>query len=89
VQRIQVERTGDTVWLEIEANAYLHHMVRNIVGTLMAVQAEADPASAIAGILAGGDRHAAGMTAPASGLYLWRVDYPESYGIPAPLGGIW
>src|SRR5580658_2214280 len=65
VQRIQVERVGDTVWLEIEANAYLHHMVRNIVGTLMDVQREVDPAAAMARILAGGDRHAAGMTAPA------------------------
>jgi tRNA pseudouridine38-40 synthase len=37
-ERIEVERVGDTVWLEIEANAYLHHMVRNIVGTLLAVQ---------------------------------------------------
>lgn len=89
VQRIEVARVGDMVWLEIEANAYLHHMVRNIAGTLMDVQREADPAGAMARILAGGDRHAAGMTAPASGLYLWRVDYPESYGIPAPPGGIW
>jgi tRNA pseudouridine38-40 synthase len=89
VQRIHVERCGDTVWLEIEANAYLHHMVRNIVGTLLDVQSEADPAGAMARILAGGDRHAAGITAPASGLYLWRVEYPAVYGIPAPSGGFW
>jgi tRNA pseudouridine38-40 synthase len=89
VQRIHVERTGDTVWLEIEANAYLHHMVRNIVGTLLDVQREPDPAGAMARILAGGDRRAAGITAPASGLYLWRVEYPAVYGIPAPSGGFW
>jgi tRNA pseudouridine38-40 synthase len=89
VQRIQVERAGDTVWLEIEANAYLHHMVRNIVGTLLDVQEQADPADAMARILAGGNRHAAGMTAPAAGLYLWRVEYAAIYGIPAPQGGIW
>lgn len=89
VQCIQVERAGDTVWLEIEANAYLHHMVRNIVGTLLQVQRDADPAGAMARILAGGDRRAAGMTAPAAGLYLWRVEYPAIYGIPAPLGGFW
>jgi tRNA pseudouridine38-40 synthase len=68
--------------VEIEANAYLHHMVRNIVGTLLEVQRAADPAGAVARILAGGDRRAAGMTAPAVGLYLWRVEYPAACGIP-------
>ena len=43
VHRILVARAGDTVWLEIEANAYLHHMVRNIVGTLIDVQRQSDP----------------------------------------------
>lgn len=89
VQRIHVERMGDTVWVEIEANAYLHHMVRNIVGTLIDVQRNADPAGAMARILTGGDRRAAGMTAPAAGLYLWRVDYPAAYGIPAPAMRFW
>jgi tRNA pseudouridine38-40 synthase len=89
VQRIHVERAGDMVWLEIEANAYLHHMVRNIVGTLLDVQQAADPAGAMLRILAGLDRRAAGITAPAAGLYLWRVEYPAIYGIPAPAGGFW
>jgi tRNA pseudouridine38-40 synthase len=89
VQRIQVERAGDTVRLEIEANAYLHHMVRNIVGTLLNVQRNADPVGAMARILAGGDRRAAGMTAPAAGLFLWRVEYPAAYGIPAPIERFW
>ena len=89
VQRIDVQRNGDTVWLEIEANAYLHHMVRNIVGTLLEVQAAADPVGDISRILAGGDRHAAGMTAPAEGLYLWRVEYAAVYGIPALGAAFW
>jgi tRNA pseudouridine38-40 synthase len=84
VERIEVRRAGDYVWLEIVANAYLHHMVRNIVGTLLAVQCEADPAAAMARVLAGGDRRCAGATAPAAGLYLWRVEYPPIYNIPAP-----
>ena len=84
VERVVVERDGDRVWIEIAANAYLHHMVRNIVGTLLEVQNEADPAGAMAAILERGDRRLAGMTAPAVGLYLWRVDYPPVYGIPAP-----
>jgi tRNA pseudouridine38-40 synthase len=89
IERIEVQRTGDTVWLEIEANAYLHHMVRNIVGTLLEVQREPDPAAAMARILAGGERRQAGVTAPAAGLYLWRVEYPAAFGIPAPDEAFW
>jgi tRNA pseudouridine38-40 synthase len=83
VERVEVRREGDYLWLEIAANAYLHHMVRNIVGTLLDVQRETDPAAAMAEVLAGGKRRFAGATAPASGLYLWRVEYPPVYGIPA------
>jgi tRNA pseudouridine38-40 synthase len=89
VHRIDVQRDGDRVWLEIEANAYLHHMVRNIVGTLLEVQADPDPEGQMSRILQGGDRHVAGMTAPAEGLFLWRVDYAAVYGIPAPGAGFW
>ncbi len=90
IQRIDVHRSGDRVWLEIEANAYLHHMVRNIVGTLIEVQDAVDASAAMRRILDGGERRHAGMTAPASGLYLWRVDYPAIHGIPAPAsGGFW
>jgi tRNA pseudouridine38-40 synthase len=89
VQRIEVQRDGDVVWLEIEANAYLHHMVRNIVGTLLEVQGGADPPGAMARVLAGGERRYAGFTAPAGGLYLWRVEYPAIYAIPAPTGSFW
>lgn len=89
IRRIDVQRSGDTVWLEIEANAYLHHMVRNIVGTLIDVQRKSDPAAAMTRILANADRRHAGVTAPAAGLYLWRVEYPAVYGIPAPSGRFW
>jgi tRNA pseudouridine38-40 synthase len=89
VERIEVQRTGDTVWMEIEANAYLHHMVRNIVGTLLDVQREPDPKAAMERILAGGERRKAGVTAPAAGLYLWRVEYPAVFGIPAPGEAFW
>jgi tRNA pseudouridine38-40 synthase len=84
VERIEVRREGDIVWLEFVANAYLHHMVRNIVGTLLVVQHEADPAAAMQGVLSRGERRFAGATAPAAGLYLWRVEYPPAFAIPAP-----
>jgi tRNA pseudouridine38-40 synthase len=82
VDSIRVVREGDYLWLEIIANAYLHHMVRNIVGTLIEVQGKPAPREAMLEILQGGDRHQAGATAPAAGLYLWRVEYPPVYGIP-------
>jgi tRNA pseudouridine38-40 synthase len=88
VERIEVRREGDYLWLEFTANAYLHHMVRNIVGTLVKVQSEAEPAQAMAQVLAGGNRRFAGATAPAAGLYLWRVEYPKSQGIPAARDGL-
>jgi tRNA pseudouridine38-40 synthase len=88
VERIEVRREGDYLWLEITANAYLHHMVRNIVGTLLAVQREPDPAASMARVLAGANRRFAGATAPAAGLYLWRVEYPAIYGIPTPDHGM-
>jgi len=87
VERIEVRREGDYLWLEISANAYLHHMVRNIVGTLLEAQSEADPAAAMTRVLAGGNRRFAGATAPAAGLYLWQVEYPAVYGIPLPQPG--
>jgi tRNA pseudouridine38-40 synthase len=88
VERIDVRRAGDYVWLEIAANAYLHHMVRNIVGTLIAVQRDTDSARAMARVLAGSDRRFAGATAPAAGLYLWRVEYPPLYAIPTVDSGL-
>ena len=84
VDAIEVTREGDYVWVQISANAYLHHMVRNIVGTLMDVQSAVDPSSAMARVLAGADRRYAGATAPAAGLYLWRVEYPQDFAIPVP-----
>ena len=88
IERVAVERIGHCVRMEIVANAYLHHMVRNIVGTLLAVQGEPDPSGAMSRILLSGERRMAGPTAPASGLYLWRVEYPAAYGIPAPQGWV-
>ncbi len=86
VESVRVRRDGDYVWIDISANAYLHHMVRNIVGTLLDVQLASDPAAAMLTVLASGDRRQAGATAPPSGLYLWQVDYHPEHGIPPPAG---
>jgi tRNA pseudouridine38-40 synthase len=82
LSRLEVRRMGDFVLLEVTANAFLHHMVRNIAGLLVHIgQGEASPAFA-AEVLAGRDRRLAPATAPAGGLYLWRVHYPPVFGLP-------
>jgi len=62
--------------MEIAAERYFHHMVRIVVGTLVAVGCGAIPADAIPRALESGDRNDAGPTAPAHGLTLLRVEYP-------------
>lgn len=82
VDRIEVDRQGDRVILEVTANAFLHHMVRNIAGTLIAVGRGERPGAWVAQALASRDRRAAGITAPAAGLYLLRIEYPRHFGLP-------
>jgi len=87
VHSLEVSRRGSLVVVDIKANAFLHHMVRNIVGALMAVGVGQKPPDWVAAVLAGGDRTVAAETAAAAGLYLVEVEYPERFGLPAtPLG---
>lgn len=82
MQKINVKRDGHYVILDIKANAFLHHMVRNIMGTLMVIGRGEQPVSWMQDILQGRDRKQAGMTASAAGLYLVNVQYPEEHGLP-------
>lgn len=83
VHRLDVYRKGDLVVVDITANAFLHHMVRNIVGVLLEIgRGDAGPAWA-SEVLALRDRRRAGITAPPNGLYLVDVAYPERFGVPA------
>lgn len=75
ITKLTVDRFGDEVIFEVEADRFLKQMVRNIVGTLLEVGRGKLKAGAVAGILAAKDRTKAGPTAPAHGLYLVRVDY--------------
>jgi tRNA pseudouridine38-40 synthase len=82
LRRLSVQRHGDYLYLDLEANAFLHHMVRNIAGTLMCIGNGERPPEWAAEVLAARDRTAAGITAPAAGLYLVAVDYPARYALP-------
>ena len=82
MQNIDVKRQGDYIILDIKANAFLHHMVRNIMGTLMVIGRGEQSIEWMQDILQGQDRKCAGMTASAAGLYLVNVEYPEEYGLP-------
>lgn len=82
VERIAVSRQGDRVIVDVTANAFLHHMVRNVAGTLIAVGRGDRPGAWVAEALASRDRRAAGVTAPAGGLYFLRIEYPRRFGLP-------
>lgn len=82
IEYIHLVRRGDLIVLEIQANAFLHHMVRNIVGVLMAVGAGDRSPEWVAEVLAARDRSAGGVTAKPFGLYLVAVDYPVVFDLP-------
>jgi len=82
VHEIAIERTGDRIALEIQANAFLHHMVRNIVGSLLPVGRGEQSEAWLGELLAGCERTRAGATAPAQGLTFLRPMYAAEYGLP-------
>lgn len=83
VTRLQVTRHADWLAIDISANAFLQHMVRNISGLLVSVGSGEQAPGWAAEVLAGRDRKAAGVAAPAHGLTLVGVDYPPEFAIPA------
>lgn len=87
VTNVSVYRQGRYVVIDIRANAFLHHMVRNITGALVEIGAGAQPVDWIASLLALKDRSQSAATAKPNGLYLVDVTYPEHFGLPRiPLG---
>ncbi|MGF1545192.1 MAG: tRNA pseudouridine(38-40) synthase TruA [Parvularculaceae bacterium] len=74
--RISVSRQGEAVVIRTAAPSFLHHQVRSIAGSLVAVGLGRWPVSGVAAALAARDRSACGRTAPAAGLYFVSADYP-------------
>lgn len=82
IHHLHLVRRGDLIILEVQANAFLHHMVRNIVGVLMTVGTGDKPVEWVAEVLAARDRSKGAVTAKPYGLYLVSVDYPKEFNIP-------
>lgn len=77
IDEIKIAQGGNMINITVRGNAFLLHMVRNIVGSLLLVGTGEKPSSWMQELLQVKDRRMAGATAPACGLYLVRVDYPQ------------
>ena len=82
VTQFAIQRYGDFIVIDIEANAFLHHMVRNIVGSLMKIGSGNKEPEWMREVLLAKNRRLAAETAAAEGLYLTKVSYPEQYNFP-------
>lgn len=87
VEEISVHRDGERVILNIRANAFLHHMVRNIAGALIAIGKGEQPVDWTRTVLERRDRTKGGVTAAPQGLYFLQAHYPDEFRIPA--GQVW
>ncbi len=81
VHEINVQQRGEFIYLDVRADGFLHHMVRNIAGVLIAIGKGDQRASWSQAVLQRRDRTLGGVTAPASGLYLVKVQYDDKYGL--------
>jgi tRNA pseudouridine38-40 synthase len=86
MERLTVDRHGEWVVVEATANAFLHHMMRNIAGLLIAIGRGDAPPSWAREVLDGRDRTRNAAMAPADGLYLWAIRYPAPFALPNPEG---
>ena len=82
VESLRVWRSGDWLHIEVTANAFLQHMVRNIAGLLVAVGRGDAPPLRAREQLESRQRRLGAATAPAHGLCFWRVEYPPEFGLP-------
>lgn len=82
VHELELEQKGPLILMTVRANAFLHHMVRNIAGVLMAVGTGKAPVGWVEEVLAVRDRAKGGVTAPPFGLYFMEAQYPEEFEIP-------
>lgn len=82
ITKFSVGRQGHLIAIDVTANAFLHHMVRNLVGVLIKVGKGDWPVEKVAEVLASKDRRQAATTSKSNGLYFADVEYPPQYAIP-------
>lgn len=83
IEKLNVARHGEYLVIDITANAFLHHMVRNIAGVLMEIGRGDKEPEWVPELLESRDRRVGGVTANPGGLYLMSVDYPDQFDLPA------
>ena len=87
IEAITIKRQRHMLIIELQANAFLLHMVRNIVGVLVQIGAQRQPVGWMSEVLTACNRQAAAETIAPNGLYLVKVGYPEQFELPdAPIG---
>lgn len=86
VKELEVFRDDGLLCISVKANAFLHHMVRNIAGSLVEVGRRRREAGWMREVLESRDRRLGGPTAPAQGLVLTAIEYPSGFGVPVGTG---
>ncbi len=81
---MEINQSGPWIWIDISADGFLHHMVRNIAGTLFRIGEKLESVEWAGEVLADRERIYAGITAPADGLYFTRVEYEPRFNLPPP-----
>ena len=91
VEKIKVTRQGDCIAIDVKAQSFLHHMVRNLVGVLVPIGEGRKPIEWAIDVLESKDRAQGGITSPPEGLYFINVEYPEQYQLPtvSPFPVVW
>jgi tRNA pseudouridine38-40 synthase len=87
LHKLDIEERGPFVVFTLRANAFLHHMVRNLIGALLQVGQGREPAAWMAQLLEARDRRLGAPTFMADGLYLCAIEYAEGYTLPELDGG--
>lgn len=91
LRQLDIRRQGEIVTMDVEADAFLHHMVRNFAGVLMSIGAGEKAPTWAGEVLRSRDRTCGGVTALPDGLYMTAVSYPDEFGLPqlSPLPVVW
>jgi len=86
LERLKISKQGDCIAIDVTAQSFLHHMVRNLVGVLVPIGQGDKPVSWAQYVLETKDRSKGGITSPPQGLFFIDVEYPEQYSLPAVSG---